>query len=347
MSDHIHDKSLANLVKLAQCVELPEYVKTAEVNDPEDLKELPKEAFADPSHRLFPIHTKADTWASAAYFYKYGSALSGRALIEEMLKKAIDLWDIPAEEFAKLQDLNPSNEKVASAPEHLVQLTHDDKVIYKTAIQTPDDLKKLADNILSETSKYTYDLRKQAAEQILELDKELNASFDVDTKIDLEKTAGVGSNTSSNVAILINNRAIACRDLCPEMSAQLTKLAKDVSYGEGFMKSDRLQKIARILDVADRLTDFNVRYNDTFRPPELDVFKYTETILKTAKDGLVPLKNGSFLNKTALEDNSKELRPLFEEVFNVRPVEPSDFVKLAAELSSKEADILVDVVNSL
>lgn len=336
--DHIHDKNLSGFAKIMQNIEIPEFLKQAELNDPEDLKDLPKEAFANPETREFPIDTQENTWLSMAYFYKFAAREPNRLLIEKLLEKAAQFWDMPESEIKKLKSLQDKIiEKTASAV-YTLKLTHEDEVLYKTDITTEDDLQKAASEIVQNPGKYTYALRKQAAEQLLGIAEKMNVQLPV--RAELEKTAARGVNTLGNVQSLIVQRACMYRDILPELSVKLEKIASELESDNGYIQTKQLQKVAGLLDAGDRAVGFNVKYtNPGFPPPEQLLVKYTVGMLKEASESCVLLKNGCWIGKQTIRDNSKELRNLFENVFCLSPEKPEDFVKMAAELTEKEADI--------
>lgn len=73
MLDQIQDANESGLYQLHNVVEFPEFVKEASKLTAEEASELPPAAFAMPTHRMYPVHTRADTWLSSAYFQKFGS----------------------------------------------------------------------------------------------------------------------------------------------------------------------------------------------------------------------------------------------------------------------------------
>lgn len=62
---------------------MPDYVINSDVITPDDCEQLSDRAFADSSNRLYPCHTKAACWESAAYF-------AGTGQEDERVKSAIE-----------------------------------------------------------------------------------------------------------------------------------------------------------------------------------------------------------------------------------------------------------------
>ena len=70
------DYSGKELYAILSSVDLPDYVKTAELDDVSDLSGLNKEAFADADRRIYPINTPARVYVSNAYFMSKQAAIS-------------------------------------------------------------------------------------------------------------------------------------------------------------------------------------------------------------------------------------------------------------------------------
>lgn len=94
--DHVSDKSHKFLYRLMKEASLPDWVMEHEV--PENLDECENTCFADTVDREYPIHTKADTYLSAAY----AKEASLRPDVEDRLNKAVKLWNLQ-DEINKLE----------------------------------------------------------------------------------------------------------------------------------------------------------------------------------------------------------------------------------------------------
>lgn len=69
MQDYISDRNPTPLFWLFEQEKVPDYVKTAGVYDEDSLEGLSDASFAAPLTRSFPVHTKAATYLSAAYYH--------------------------------------------------------------------------------------------------------------------------------------------------------------------------------------------------------------------------------------------------------------------------------------
>lgn len=69
MQDYISDRNPTPLFWLFEQEKVPDYVKSASVYDEDSLEGLSDASFAAPLTRRFPVHTKAATFLSAAYYH--------------------------------------------------------------------------------------------------------------------------------------------------------------------------------------------------------------------------------------------------------------------------------------
>ena len=111
MQDFVFDPNPTAVFHAVKELGTPEYVKSAHVLKPADLRDLPDQAFADSVGRRFPVHTKAACWLSAAQWFGNGGA---DARVTEAIKTAAAAHDV-SDEIKAIIDLFAST-KEASAP---------------------------------------------------------------------------------------------------------------------------------------------------------------------------------------------------------------------------------------
>jgi len=112
-ADFISDNNPTSIYYADISVGMPEYVKDADVITAEDVAGLAAVSFADKATRTLPIHTKAATWMSAAYYY--GTRTTDK-VVEHAIEKAASLHGIAAD-VENLKSAFISSEKQASASE--------------------------------------------------------------------------------------------------------------------------------------------------------------------------------------------------------------------------------------
>lgn len=175
MQDYYTDTDKTVWSEIAQRPDLPEFVRHRALSE-EDHKRLAPTEFADPSARLYPICSKAETWRSIAYFnaVPHQALLSPasakeREHIRTMLAKAASLWGLNDDEVQKLSEQVTLHVAEAEAPE----------------IDLPTFL-RTADTFEPEQRRQTADLLLKAAETS---DTELAE----DVRRRLQKYAGAGT----------------------------------------------------------------------------------------------------------------------------------------------------------
>jgi hypothetical protein len=343
--DQITDKNHAELYKLLSTVEAPEFVKEAALSDEEDKASLPKTAFADSLNRLYPIHTKADTWLSAAFYYKQASKRD--ETVEKQLEKAAQLWDVNIEGIKNALQANMDKQASESAPTYVVDLAFDGKSYAKIPVETPADLQKTAEYILNSSSSFPYAIRRDASRQILELMPKLQASFRADLEVSLQKTAGQGTCTVENAKALVKNRASLYktrqRDLPAKLDEALTLLDKTASE---MVPPPMLEKLASMLDAMDRLVNLHYKYaqgKDTFNAPEHALFQVTPRDIQDFKENAVVLSNGAVFSKQALQDNPL-VKTLLSDVFNMQVKDAADMYAKLEAMPGKDADVVTEIL---
>lgn len=112
MIDFHTDDNLQVLSQICECEELPDFVKSADAETLALRSELPKEAFALTSKRLYPVHDRASTWLSSRYFIKAAASIPEptKSVVERKLKEACELFEIayPEEAVSKTPQISKS-----------------------------------------------------------------------------------------------------------------------------------------------------------------------------------------------------------------------------------------------
>jgi hypothetical protein len=201
--DQSADYSNKELYSLLKDVDLPEYVKTAELDDYDHLQQLPKEAFADPSRKIYPLNTPARTYVSNAFFTckkaaitkLYGNNYAGQ--IEKNIKEAAEIFDISKD----LESYSSSFEKKASrayTAYHLGEFELEGAEVSLYPVKTASDLSENAEHFTRNIKNYPFAWRVKIAENIVKVAKELGVDEVPDLVLkyagffypDLEKLAG-------------------------------------------------------------------------------------------------------------------------------------------------------------
>jgi hypothetical protein len=171
--DQATDYSKKELYTLLRNAELPEYVKTAEVDDYDALAELQKEAFADSNRKIYPINDPSRVFISNAYFLSkqadieklYGKNYSSQ--IESRIKEAAAIFGISEdlERYAQTQEKKASEDY----PEfHLGEFAVDgvgEVSLYP--VKTAQDLEENTSHFVRNMANYPFDWRVKIAGEIV------------------------------------------------------------------------------------------------------------------------------------------------------------------------------------
>lgn len=186
------DLSNKELYALSKIASFPAYVQEADQPDIDEIRKLPKEAFADKYNKAFPINNKTNTYLSYGYFLPKKEAIANQwgekfaNEVENNIKEASLL-------FGCEEDINELERSIKKAEAK----DYDEKVIVakmgsfeeKHTYKTKKDLAKIAEHFDKNLSKYPFSTRRQVAKDLLKA--ALDNSFDELPELIL-KYAGYG-----------------------------------------------------------------------------------------------------------------------------------------------------------
>jgi len=334
MTDQITDKNHSKLYYLHNAVDFPSFVKEAELITEEESKELPTAAFADKTNRRYPIDSPSNTWMSNLFFTKYAEDVYNDYEYSEVqthIENAARLWDIDLdykfnEAFLK---------EAAEQTDPVIKYTHNNETVAEVHICAPEDLEKVAADILQNHRKYTYDIRRNVAQQILKTAADMNLDFEHDCRDALEKTAGYGITTSDRALNTLNIRKALLKDNTDvteriDSAIEMVKTASD----RGFVPHNLLQKIAGFVDAIDRLTDLH--HPSLNAAPELALFSVTLQDRQELEKHAVVLPNKRIVSRGQLESNKEAVDKYLKDVCDKDNVN---------NITPHQADYLVELVS--
>jgi len=332
MIDYARDKNNAEFYKLHKMNEIPSFVKEAHLMEEGQLTKLAGSQFADSVMRMFPISSKAETWLSAAYMTK--QAAEGEYIrpdVQNALDSACELYGLDVSGIT-----TSMHEKEAS--DYITIQYRDDKAVHASVpVQEGEHLDKIASDILT-PGNHNYGIRRNVARQVLGAAQVMGHYFSEAIGYDLEKTAGYGVTSLDNVKTAIQQRRCAIEGALPkhvESMNELTKYATDMADAQGIVGGSNLEKIAAVLDAVDRQAGLTIKYGDSFRTPELQLFSICRSQIEGYNQGLIKLANGrSFMMGRF---NHGKVCDFLTDVFDK---EATDLKASMEELSARQADQL-------
>jgi hypothetical protein len=294
--------SFATLHRAARVFGLPDFVKEAEFADPEDLKGLPKESFADPDKRRYPCHTKSACWLSNAKFWE--SALFDKQANESVgrnLLKMAKFWDIGQEVKTVIDKVAAQHgQYTGELPDASYALVFEHggrKHRYFPCLDSTTT-KTAATQFIANQTKFPYGLRKQAALKIME--KAANFGVEVEPTLRVYKSNITlkGATKQAMVEACMQRANLLYAGFQKELSTQLTKTASAI-----WATSDDapVDKVLTMLDRVDRETGLYQHYGKGLELPELT----STEIVKAASAG-VALTTGTRIPLDVLAKHAEQ-----------------------------------------
>jgi hypothetical protein len=293
------DNGLVHLGQISRIVELPGFVKEADVKEERETADLPRESFADPIVRKFPIHTKASAFLSYAYFLKQAADLQGlgRVRAELGFKKAASIWNLKGE-FKHLREQFAPKEthtKIACA------ISKNGAEFFP--IDTPKNIYASATSLVENRERFPFELRKEASTKIMNAASIAGLPLSTIPSA-VHRMAGYGLTTKAAAQGEVSRRLSYLRsnahnevltESMKKLSEVVNSIAIDVVAGED------LTKIAVALDLFDRATGITGRYGDDIPFPEDVLCAFTKHAADELSSNLVVLVNGSTYHLYDLE----------------------------------------------
>lgn len=335
MLDQVRDTNKAGLYQINMDWVLPDFVKTAAESTTETVQDLPLTAFAWPESRLFPVHTRADTWLSTAYFNKFA------ADIPEVHRPGIAKALATAAEFWGVDPLQPQTQKQAAAvPTYTIEYPLSGSVC-SVGVSSAEEMLKVACDITT-SGKYPYGVRRSVAVSILAAPECLRESLVPEIDTELHKLAGYGVGTVDQALTAIRQREIATEKSFPPISAGLKEasaMVQKAASAEGLLSAALLEKLGSMLDAVDRFSGLYTRYDKTFQPPEQQLFSITLRDVDDFAKHAVKLDNGKIISRSVLA--TANVGQWLADSFGQKCASAEDVVAAVQALPSRRADLLV------
>lgn len=319
------DYSGKELYNITANVDLPEYVKTAEVDDSVELRKLPKTAFADSERMIYPINSPSRVYVSNAYFINkradivklYGEDYASQ--LQSNIEKAAEIFEISED----LKDYNRNfNVKQASdyTENYMVDFNVDgmSSSVQLYPVKTAQDLSESAEAFTKNISKFPFQIRVKSAENFVKAAGELGVD---DLPELLLKYAGMYYPDLANLQHEIWRRGTK---LTKEAHKKVYEsMSKDLSNMTGF---DEVMKVAEVLFDIENMEGLydNVKVAQILGDPVDRIF--TEQITKIASDLSYVEVHG---DKYKLSDLTKISKDHYEEAFGDCGIDPNSPEKIA------------------
>lgn len=305
--DQTQDLTGAEWHRLTSLFAVPDFVKLASHEQRlGDTTILPPTVYAYPQQRLYPCHTKAATWASAAFFTEKQANWSAdvAAAIWTRIKQAAAYWQIEP----LIEQLTAAMTKSAAAilltdADYALVWGADDVKQRHYPLRNGAEVKAASAWLEKFRDDFTLEDRQQIAAKVLVK----AASFNVtpDNNEYLCRTAGFGYCTQQQLAECWTKRANLVRRQQPAYAERATAVAAAVMAAPiDFRDHDTRVKLAVLMDQFDTETRLNKLYGDGLERPEDQIFQITEKVASETAQAYVSTTSGTVYEKAAMADIS-------------------------------------------
>lgn len=319
------DYSGKQLHSILSGAELPEYVKTAELDEVQDTSHLPKTAFADPERRIYPTNSAEAIYVSNAFFMNkradiakiYGEGYASQ--LQSNIEKAAEVLDILEDLHSYNQSLN---EKQAAdyGEKHMVEFNIEGMgtPVQLYPVKTAADLEASLASFSKNINNFPFLVRVKSAENFVKAAEELGVD---EVPEIIAKYAGLYYPDLANLENELWRRSTKLASEDHRLVYQA--IAKDL---HNMTSVDEVMKIAE--------TCFNIEnmeglYEKTkvaqILGDPVNCF-FTEPVTKVASDLNYVEVHG---DKYKLDDLTKVSKEKYEEAFGDCGIDPTSPEKIA------------------
>lgn len=350
--DPTTDKNLTVLSQLSQRYDFPEFVKSADLDV--TLYGNDAAAYAWPQKKLYPCHSAAATWLSAAYFHdklaNFGSADS--AEIEKRLRQSAEFFDISDEYDLLVAAAKEKTAAVTLADEWYAFVSTDGAGNKTQAYPLTDGthIKAAVDWLRELQNSVPFKNRQELGARILQKQQQLGVKLAAHDQDFLEKQSGVGRPDRNSIVQNLEIRGRLAKTA--EQQEQIAALADAIRRTPEYAMTTELVKLADTIDTLDLAIGLIGKYTDTIRRPEDIVFAVTPSHIAEKAANTISLQNGSVferdqLSKVSYDDLREVLGDEFAaEVSSGFAVDTTKLAEIASTLPRPDAQLLETILRS-
>lgn len=302
--DQTRDTAGREIYRITRLYSAPVFVKNAAFPDVAGTEDTPAGQFADPVSRAFPIHTKAATWMSAAFFHDAKPRMNVKlaARVEKRINEAATYFSIASEvaALAKTAEANRTS-LLDSLPDSDFAFVYDAGGVKERhlPLRNVAEVKAAAAWLERQRDDFIFADRRTIADRILT--KAASLAVDLGEHTDwLTRQAGQGVGSIKAAVAAIRLRATLIRREHSNGASQLDKLA--AAYESGLAKLDAPGRIkaAAMLDETDRAYHLDREYGKSLERPEDTLFCLTKAAAEALRDDYVHMTSGTSYPREAL-----------------------------------------------
>lgn len=271
-------------------VEMPEYVKSANVLTAEEAASMGSDSFADPVSRNFPLNTKANCWCSAVYFYGNQCNKDRTSKQAEVnIQRAAEIWGI-TDEVTKIK---AAFEMQTIPVTYAMSFTHNGVTVNRCPDHTKEAATTSAQWLYDNRFNFPIEAQKAAAVRLAAKADTFKLQPAAATYVDKLANPEVYGNLNCKVATAITDRLNAVNPKkWGEVENELLKVANAMA-GNPLEVCQTGEVIATALEAVDVKHGFNQKWGSSYQHPIDCCFRVN--MLKVAADtnSIVHLTTGT------------------------------------------------------
>jgi hypothetical protein len=350
--DPTTDRNFTVLAQLAQRYDFPDFVKAADIDATVAVSDAP--AYAWPQRKLYPCHSAAATWVSAAYFHdklaSFGSA--DKTEIEKRLRSAAEFFSISDDYDALVSAAREKNATVALADEWYAFVSTDASGNKTQAYPVTDGphVKAAVDWLRGLQTSVPFTNRQELGSRILQKQQQLGVKLAAADQNFLEQQSGVGQPDREGIIQNLEIRARLAKTA--EQRGAISELAESIRRTPAFAMTADLVKLAATIDTLDLALGLIGKYTETIQRPEDVVFAVTPSYLAEKKASTIALQNGSVFERDQLASVSyDDLREVLGDEFAAEvskgfTVDTTKLAEIAGTLPRPDAQLLETILRA-
>lgn len=284
-------------------VEMPEYVKSANVLTAEEAADMNSDSFADPISRNFPLNTKANCWCSAVYFYGNQCNKDRTSKQAEVnIQRAAEIWGI-TEEVAKIKTAF----EIQTIPvTYAMSFSHNGATVNRCPDHTKEAATTSAQWLYDNRFNFPIEAQKAAAIRLAAKADTFKLQPAAATYVDKLANPEVYGNLNCKVASAITDRLNAVNPKkWGEVENELLKVANAMASNP-LEVCQTGEVIATALEAIDVKHGFNQKWGSSYQHPIDCCFRVN--MLKVAADtnSIVHLTTGTPVDLNKISNSQLE-----------------------------------------
>jgi len=338
--DYLDDNNGELLVKFAEHIQIPQYVKKASLQELyPDRNKLPITVFADPVHKKFPCHTPAATWLSALYFMDKEAQLKNKDDIRKNIASFAQFFGITNDIKNLWQQQKVAHNKNDQDDRNFGIVYVENGIKHrKLPLFNAAQVKQAAEWLCQYRNELPYKMRQMIATKILDKAHEYGAHLEKYGET-IERISGYGIGSMHEIKNAIMNRLrLSSSQMIKE---GISRILHTLEVNPLLQKDNTvMMKLAEVIDNFDRMYGLHKKYDGhVLLPPEDIIFKVSLTKAAEVVADHVTTTTGNVYSKNDLRRVS---------VSALREAFGDDFIELIVDQFGKvDVDKLAEQIATL